>query len=53
MATDEVTTGDKGKSKKRLKIDNPVDALPKDKGWAWMCLLGKFAICMMHVPVCS
>ena len=41
MATDKVETSDDGKAEKRMTIENPLDALPKDKGWAWMCLVGK------------
>ena len=41
MATDKAETSDDGKAEKRVTIENPLDALPKDKGWAWMCLMGK------------
>ena len=39
--TANVETSDDGKAEKRVTIENPLDALPKDKGWAWMCLVGK------------
>ncbi|KAK2181718.1 hypothetical protein NP493_385g03031 [Ridgeia piscesae] len=44
MATDKVETSDDGKAEKRMTIENPLDALPKDKGWAWMCLVGGFFV---------
>ena len=41
MATDKGETSVDGKAEKRVTIEHPLDALPKDKGWAWMCLVGK------------
>ena len=44
--------GDKSVPMKRLTekeiarmMKDPLDALPKDKGWAWMSLLGKETLC--------
>ena len=45
MGSEKANTDGDGLSNKRLNIENPLDALPKDKGWAWMCLLGKKTTC--------
>ena len=40
-----------GRRGSEMTID-PITALPKDKGWAWMCLVGKVSNSLIIVQTC-